>query len=134
MGIALPSQGAADVENQSIAVRFRIRLTPRTGDDPREMRNCNFFVINTARLIQTIVNYMSGTISSGFSAGVDPLTEKQIAQQPSRDEGKEAGDHKANNMHAFHRTPMTTDITAPNAPDGERQRHQDHSGEDMDEG
>ncbi|MEO1168618.1 MAG: nuclear transport factor 2 family protein [Pseudomonadota bacterium] len=60
----------ADVENQSVAVRFRIRLTPSDGGEPRVMWNCNFFEIDPAGRIQAITNYMSGQIEAGFHAGV----------------------------------------------------------------
>ncbi|QLC25599.1 nuclear transport factor 2 family protein [Parasphingopyxis algicola] len=60
----------ADIENQSVAVRFRITLTPSDGGEPRVMRNCNFFEIDAAGRIRAITNYMSGQIEAGFHAGV----------------------------------------------------------------
>ncbi|QLC22658.1 nuclear transport factor 2 family protein [Parasphingopyxis sp. CP4] len=60
----------ADIETQSVAVRFRITLTPSNGDESREMRNCNFFEIDETGKIADITNYMSGQIEAGFHAGV----------------------------------------------------------------
>jgi ketosteroid isomerase-like protein len=59
----------ADTETQSVAVRFRVTLTPADGGAALVMRNCNFFTVGSDGRIVDVVIYTSATPQEGFRAG-----------------------------------------------------------------
>jgi ketosteroid isomerase-like protein len=59
----------ADADTQSVAVRFRVRLTRADGGGEVRMRNCNFFTVRADGRVGEVVIYMSATPQEGFQAG-----------------------------------------------------------------
>ena len=57
-----------DVERQSIAVRFEVRLVDHQGATTL-MQNCNFFQVNDRGQFCDIVVYNTAPLDDGFAAG-----------------------------------------------------------------
>jgi hypothetical protein len=57
-----------DTQNQTIAVRFELKLVDREGNT-QVMQNCNFFHANAAGQFDHVMIYNSAPLDQGFQAG-----------------------------------------------------------------